>query len=72
MIDSLKVEFEKFKNAGQEPKPEMTKEFDLKEGNVISFSDNVVKESGWSKKDDEEKTFLCRTRGYALCALRSR
>lgn len=47
-------EFEKFKNAGKEPKPEMTKQFDLKEGNVISFSDNVVKESGWNEKDDAE------------------
>lgn len=47
-------EFEKFKNAGKEPKPEMTKQFDLKEGNVISFSNNVVKESGWNEKDDAE------------------
>lgn len=47
-------EFEKFKNAGKEPEPEMTKEFDLKAGNVISFSDNVVKESEWNEEDDAE------------------
>jgi hypothetical protein len=47
-------EFEKFKNGGKEPEPEMTKEFDLKAGNVISFSDNVVKESEWDEKDDAE------------------
>ena len=46
--------FKKFKNGGVEPKPEITKEFDLKEGNVISFSDNVVKESSWNEEDDSE------------------
>lgn len=48
------AEFEKFKNAGQKPQPQMTKEFDLKEGNVISFSGNEVKESEWSENDDAE------------------
>ena len=45
--------FEKFKG-GDKPEPEMTKEFDLEEGNVISFSDNTVKESAWDEKDDAE------------------
>jgi molybdopterin synthase catalytic subunit len=47
-------EFEKFKNVGKKPEPEMTKQFDLKAGNVISFSGNEVKESGWSQNDDAE------------------
>jgi hypothetical protein len=46
-------EFEKFKHPEREPKPEVTKEFDLEEGNVISFSENTVKESAWNKNDDE-------------------
>ena len=46
--------FEKFKNDEDEPKPEIIKEFDLKEGNIISFSDNVVKESAWNEEDDSE------------------
>jgi len=45
--------FSKFK--GEEPpKPEITKEFDLKAGNVISFEGNTVKESAWSSEDDSE------------------
>ena len=46
--------FEKYKNAGKEPEPEMTKEFDLKAGNVISFSGKTVKESAWNDNDDTE------------------
>jgi hypothetical protein len=47
-------EFEKFKHPEKAPKPEITKEFDLKEGNVVSFSKNTVKESAWNKDDDAE------------------
>jgi hypothetical protein len=47
-------EFEKYKNGGKKPEPEMTKQFDLKAGNVISFSGNEVKESGWNENDDAE------------------
>ena len=48
-------EFEKFKNAqNQYAAPVKTKEFDLKEGNTVSFSDNDVKEDAWTKDDDAE------------------
>lgn len=47
-------EFEKYKNGGKKPEPEMTKQFDLKAGNVISFNGNEVKESAWNEKDDAE------------------
>jgi len=45
--------FEKFKGSSK-PEPEITKAFDLKAGNVISFSKNVVKESQWNDQDDAE------------------
>ncbi|MCW8838105.1 MAG: FecR family protein [Thiovulaceae bacterium] len=45
--------FEKFKGVDK-PEPEITKEFDLEAGNVISFSKNVVEESAWDDKDDAE------------------
>jgi hypothetical protein len=53
-VDEQMSEFEKFKNGSKEPEPEMTKEFDLEAGNVISFSDNTVKESEYSDEDDTE------------------
>ncbi len=45
--------FEKFKGSDK-PEPEITKEFDLEAGNVISFSKNDVKESAWNENDDAE------------------
>jgi hypothetical protein len=47
-------EFEKFKRAQEEPVAQMTKEFDLKQGNTVSFSGNKVKEKGWSEENDAE------------------
>ena len=45
--------FDKFRGI-EKPKPEVTKEFDLEAGNVISFEGNTVKESAWSDSDDSE------------------
>jgi len=45
--------FEKFKGSDK-PEPEITKEFDLEAGNVISFSGKTVKESAWNDSDDAE------------------
>ena len=45
--------FDKFRGI-EKPKPEVTKEFDLEAGNVISFDGNTVKESAWSDSDDSE------------------
>jgi hypothetical protein len=52
--DTQMSEFEKFKNGMEEPKPEITKEFDLAAGNSISFDGSKVEESGWNEKDDQE------------------
>lgn len=50
-------EFEKFKaEQNQYEEPVKTKEFDLKEGNRISFSDNDVKEDAFGKDDEAEFT----------------
>ena len=53
-VDDQMSEYEKFKKGLSDPEPEVTKEFDLKAGNVVSFSDNVVKESGFKEKDEAE------------------
>jgi len=45
--------FDKFRGI-EKPKPEVTREFDLKAGNVISFEGNTVKESAWGANDDAE------------------
>lgn len=45
--------FDKFRGI-EKPKPEVTKEFDLEAGNVITFEGNTVKESAWSDSDDSE------------------
>ncbi len=45
--------FNKYKGI-KEPKPEITKEFDLEAGNVISFEGNVVKEHAWNDSADSE------------------
>ena len=45
--------FDKFRGI-EKPKPEVTNEFDLEAGNVISFSGNDVKESAWNDSDDSE------------------
>ncbi len=55
-VSNQMEEFEKFKSGGKKPEPEITKEFDLKQGNSVSFSDNVVKESGWDDESDLEFT----------------
>ncbi len=48
-------EFEKFKNQQNKyADPIKTKEFDLKEGNRISFNENRVNEDAWSKDDEAE------------------
>ena len=52
-VQNQMAEFDKFKGV-EKPEPEMTKEFDLEEGNVISFSKNIVKESEWNDNDDAE------------------
>lgn len=48
------AEFEAFKKEGEDGVAQMTKEFDLKEGNTISFAGQKVKESGWTAEDDAE------------------
>lgn len=53
-VSSQMSEFEKFKNGGKKPKPEVTKEFDLEQGNSVSFSNNVVEESAWDNDNDLE------------------
>lgn len=52
VMDQMKG-FEKFKGTNK-PEPEITKEFDLEAGNVISFSGKTVKESAWNDGDDAE------------------
>ena len=48
-------DFQKYKNAQNKYAiAEMTKEFDLKAGNRISFNENRVNEDAWSKEDDAE------------------
>lgn len=53
-VEDQMSEYEKFKKGLTEPKPEVTKEFDLEAGNVVSFADNVVKESKFKEKMDAE------------------
>lgn len=52
-MDAQMQGFDKFRGI-EKPKPEITKEFDLEAGNVISFEGNVVKESAWKDSDDAE------------------
>ena len=48
-------DFQKYKNAqNQYAQVVVTKEFDLKAGNRISFNGNRVNEDAWSKEDDAE------------------
>lgn len=52
-------DFEKFKKMQEGAlyeKPQITKEFDLKAGNSVSFDTNKVKEHTFSKDDDNEFT----------------
>ncbi len=53
-VNDQMSEFEKYKRGQQEPKPEMTKEFDLKQGNIVSFSANKVKETAWAENNDKD------------------
>ncbi len=58
-IDEQMSEFEKFKNKQNKyAEPIKTKEFDLKEGNRISFNEERVNEDGWSKDDEAEFAYF--------------
>lgn len=46
--------FDEYKNAQQPGFAQITKEFDLKGGNTISFDGNKVRESSWTPEDDAE------------------
>lgn len=46
--------FDEYKNAQQPGFAQITKQFDLKAGNTISFDGNKVKESSWTDEDEEE------------------
>lgn len=46
--------FEEFKQVQDPGFAEITKEFDLQEGNTISFDGNRVNEKAWTKDDDAE------------------
>jgi molybdopterin synthase catalytic subunit len=53
-VEDQMSEYEKFKKGLTDPEPEVTKEFDLEAGNVVSFSDNVVKERKFKEENEAE------------------
>lgn len=53
-VDDQMSEFEKYKQGIKEPEPIKTKEFDLKQGNIVSFSGKKVKETAWQEKDNQD------------------
>jgi hypothetical protein len=46
--------FEEYKNAQQPGFAQITKEFDLKAGNTVSFDGNKVHENAWTEADEAE------------------
>ncbi|MFT5836236.1 MAG: hypothetical protein ACI9RG_001135 [Sulfurimonas sp.] len=53
-VSEQESEFEKFKSQQEEAVALITKEFDLQEGNTVSFDGNKVGEKAWTQEDEAE------------------